>query len=70
MKICKAGGRTKEGATSSSYNRKRRGVEDQKNLEQVANKGKGQILSKIERIHSRIKYLRKKRELGKCKGGS
>ena len=33
----------------------------------MANKEKGQILSKIERIHSRIRYLGKKRELGKCK---
>jgi len=36
----------------------------------VANKGEGQILHKMEKIHSRIRYLGEKRELEKCKGGS
>jgi len=36
-----------------------------KNLEQAMNKGQGQILSMLEGIYSRIRYLGRKRKLRK-----
>ena len=42
-------------------------MEDKKNSEQVTSERKGQILSMLKGIHSRVRYLGGKREFGKCK---
>ena len=47
-----------------------KGIGSWENLEQVVDKGKEQIFSKIERIYSGIRYLGGKKKLGECKGGN
>jgi len=37
------------------------------NTEQIVGKGQGQVLSTMERVYSRIQYLRRKREFKECK---
>jgi len=68
--LCRTGRGTEEGATSSSYNRRRKRVKSRENLEQAASKRQKQVLGIIEGIYSKVQYLGRKKELGKYKRGN
>jgi len=69
MKICRASRKVEKGTTSSSYNQGRR-IGSRKDSEQATSQREGQVLGKVEGIYSRVQYLERKKELGKCKGGN
>jgi len=68
--LCRIGGGTEKGVTSSSYNQRRKRVESRENLEQAVSKRQKQVLGTIEGIYGKVQYLGRKGELGKCKRGN
>jgi len=62
MTLCKTSRRAKKEATGSSNNQGKRRIGGRENLKQAMSEKQIQVLSMLEKIYSRIKYLEKKRE--------